>query len=160
MQNPIIITRVFNAPREQVWKAWTEAEEIKKWWGPKDFTAPDIRIDFREGGKYVYCMRGSASPGTPAQDLYSAGVFEEIVPLEKIVVTDSFADKDGNHISPSSYGMEGMPEKMHLTVTFEDEAEGKTKLTLTYTDQIPEDHKQNMLAGWNQSLDKLAESLV
>ena len=156
---PTVITRVFDAPRERVWKAWTEAKEIQKWWGPKDFTAPEVRIDFTEGGKYVYCMRGSVAPGVPPQDLWSAGTFEKIVPMEKIVVTDSFADKDGNFIPPSAYGMGDMPEVMHLTITFEDTEDGKTKLTLTYTDDIPEDHKKDMLAGWNQSLDKFSKAL-
>lgn len=54
MLQPITISRVFDAPREKVWKAWTDPELIKKWWGPKDFTAPRIEIDFRVGGKYLF----------------------------------------------------------------------------------------------------------
>lgn len=156
-ENPVI-SRVFDAPKEKVWKAWTEAEQIKKWWGPKDFTAPEIKIDLRPGGKYVYCMRGPA--GTEFDtDMYSGGVIKEVVPEEKIVLTDSFTDKDGNKVPPADYGMEGMPDEMEVTVTFEDAGEGKTKLTIAYAASIPEQYSDDMLTGWNQSLDKLAESL-
>src|SRR4051812_30276601 len=50
----IVIERIFDAPREKVWKAWTEPEHIKHWWGPKDFTAPHAKNDLHVGGKYLY----------------------------------------------------------------------------------------------------------
>lgn len=158
MSEPVKIERVLDAPRERVWKAWTTEDEIKKWWGPKGFTAPTIKMDFKEGGQYLYCMHGPA--GTEFDvDMYSGGQFQEIVPMEKIVATDYFADKDGNKVHPSAYGMGEMPEEMHLSVTFEDVDENKTKLTLTYSDEIPADHLKDMTQGWNESLDKLNESV-
>ena len=54
----IVITRLFEAPRERVWKAWTEPELVKRWWGPEGFTAPSIKIDLKVGGKYVFAMHG------------------------------------------------------------------------------------------------------
>ena len=54
----LTITRIFDAPRELAWKAWTEPERLKKWWGPQYFTAPVIKNDLRVGGKYLNCMRG------------------------------------------------------------------------------------------------------
>ncbi len=78
----ITIERIFNAPVEKVWKAWTTPEMVKKWWGPKDFTAPSIKIDFREGGKYVYDMRGPKGSEFD-RDMYSAGVYKEIVPMKR-----------------------------------------------------------------------------
>lgn len=60
-KNEITISRIFDAPRESVWKMWTDPKEVKKWWGPKDFTAPEIKIDFTVGGKYLYCMRGAGA---------------------------------------------------------------------------------------------------
>src|SRR5512134_2988905 len=80
----LVITRVFDAPRELVWKAWSEPEHFKRWWGPKGFTCPVCQIDFRVGGKFLGCMR---SP--EGQDFWSTGVYKEIVPLERIVSTDS-----------------------------------------------------------------------
>src|SRR6185436_20312685 len=53
----LVITRMFDAPVELVWKAWTEPEYVMRWWGPKNFTSPSCRIDFREGGKFVFHMR-------------------------------------------------------------------------------------------------------
>lgn len=96
----LVLTRVFDAPRERVWKAWTQPEEVKRWWGPKGFTAPFVTIDFRVGGKYLYCMRAP-----DGKDYWSTGVYREIVPLEKIVATDSFADPEGNVVSATHYGM-------------------------------------------------------
>jgi len=71
----LVITRVFEAPRERVWKAWSDAERLKRWWGPKHFTAPVCKIDFRVGGSYLSCMR---SP--EGQDYWSTGAYREIVP--------------------------------------------------------------------------------
>ncbi|HEX9828886.1 MAG TPA: SRPBCC domain-containing protein, partial [Bacteroidota bacterium] len=75
----IIISRIFNAPRELVWKAWTEPERVKKWWGPEQFTAPSIKIDLRVGGMLVFAMQGP--PGSQWDKvIHSAGVYKEIVP--------------------------------------------------------------------------------
>lgn len=155
----MVIVGVFDAPRERVWKAWTDPDEVKKWWGPKDFTAPEIRIDLRVGGSYLFCMRGSPEPGKPAQDFWSTGTYTEIIPKEKIVATDHFADEKGNIISPKDVGMPGeWPDEMVLTVTFEDAGKGKTKLTVVHVGHPPE-MLEPATQGWNQSLDKLAASL-
>ena len=87
-QQDLIITRVFDAPRERVWKAWTEPEQVKKWWGPRDFTAPHIHIDLQAGGKYVYCMRG-AGPDGAVRDYWGVGIYKEIVQLKRLVYTGS-----------------------------------------------------------------------
>ena len=64
----LVIMRVFDAPRETVWKAWTEPKHFMRWWGPKGFTSPDCEIDLCVGGKYLYCM---LSP--EGQDYWSTG---------------------------------------------------------------------------------------
>jgi uncharacterized protein YndB with AHSA1/START domain len=164
-QKGIEITRVFDAPRELVWKAWTEPEMIKKWWGPEGFTAPSIKIDLRVGGKYVYAMQG---PKGSEWDkvMYSAGVYKEIVPQEKIVVTDFFSDEEGNKIAPSKEGQSAdFPDEMQVTVLFEEVEDGKTKLSVNYPRPESEAAFQAMLKsgmqeGWGSSLDKLAESLT
>ena len=56
-ENEIVITRLFDAPRELAWEVWTEPEFIMQWWGPKNFTSPSCTIDLRVGGSYLYCMR-------------------------------------------------------------------------------------------------------
>lgn len=160
-KNELIITRVFDAPRKLVWKAWTEPGRLMSWWGPKNFTSPACKIDFRVGGKYLFCMR---SPD--GKDFWSTGVYREIVPLERIVCTDSFADEKGNVVPATHYGMGAdFPLEMQVTVTFEDHEDrtgrqaSKTKMTLRHVG-IPAGTMRDMTgAGWNGSFDKLAEIL-
>lgn len=154
MEHEIVITRIFDAPREHVWKAWTEPDCVKRWWGPKNFTSPFCKIDFRVGGKYLYCMR---SP--EGQDFWSTGVYREIVPLERFVCTDSFADEKGNVVPATHYGMSAdLPLEFQVALTFE-EHDGKTKMILRHAG-IPEGQMSDLAqAGWNESFDKLAESL-
>ena len=155
LDRELVITRIFDAPREQVWKAWTEPEHTKRWWGPKGFTSPVSRIDLRVGGKYLNCMR---SP--EGRDFWSTGVYREIVPLERIVCTDSFADENGSVVPAMHYGMgPDFPLEMLVTVTFE-ELEGGTKLTLRHAG-IPEGRMSELTeAGWKESFDKLAGVLT
>ncbi len=155
----LTLTRVLNAPRAKVWAVWTEPQHIKKWWGPKDFTAPHIKNDLRVGGKSHYCMRGPA--GTEFdKEMWSGGEYREVIPMEKIVTTDYFADENGNVVSPKDYGMPGeWPEEMVVTVTFEDAPGGKTKLTIVHTGHSAE-LADMAKAGWNQSLDKFEAALA
>lgn len=150
----LVIERVFDAPVERVWEAWTDPEQMKKWWGPKDFTAPTVEIDLKEGGKYLNSMR---SPD--GQEFWSTGVYREVVPMEKLVVTDSFADEQGNVVPGAHYGMPDFPLETELTVTFEDQG-GKTKLTLRHAGMPAGEQGSQAEAGWNESLDKLAASLA
>ena len=166
--NELVITRVFDAPVEMVWKMWTDLEMLKKWWGPKIFTCPVVKIDFRVGGKFLGCMRGSPAEGAPVQDFWSTGTYKEIIAPNpstglrtgKIVVTDSFADENGNIVPSSHYGMEGMPLEMLVTLLFED-ADGKTKMTLTHSGiaNIDDKSRTGMNQGWSESFDKLAANL-
>jgi uncharacterized protein YndB with AHSA1/START domain len=152
--NELLLTRIFDAPRNLVWKAWTEPERFMRWWGPKGFTSPVCKIDLRVGGKYLNCMR---SPG--GQDFWSTGVYREIVPMKRIVCTDSFADEKGNVVPASNYGMQGeWPLELIVKVTFEEKG-GKTRMTLRHEGIPAGTMSDNTRAGWNESFDKLAESL-
>jgi uncharacterized protein YndB with AHSA1/START domain len=149
----LVIAREFDAPRELVWRAWTEPERVKQWFGPKDYTAPACNIDLRAGGKYLFWMR---SP--EGQDFWSTGVYREIVAPERIVSIHSFADEKGNVVPATHYGMSvDFPLEMQLTVTF-DVDEGKTRMTLRHAG-VPRVMFELAQAGWNESFDKLAESL-
>jgi uncharacterized protein YndB with AHSA1/START domain len=150
----LVIEREFAAPRERVWMAWTVPDLVMRWWGPKGFTTPVCRISLRVGGSYLTCMR---SP--EGKDYWSTGVYREIVPLERIVATDSFADEKGNIVPATTYGMSpDFPPEMLFSVTFE-EIEGKTKLRLRHSGLPPGPDMEGAREGWNQSLDKLAELL-
>ncbi len=151
----IIITRVFDAPRDVVWKYWTEPDYFMRWWGSKDFTAPFAEIDLRVGGRSFYAMQAP-----DGKKIYGVGTFKEVIPLERIVVTDSFADEEGNVVSAAHYGMDATwPLEALITVTFEDE-DGKTKMTLRHSG-LPETEETAMVeTGWNESFDKLASALL
>jgi len=147
----IVITRLFYAPRDLVWRAWTEPGFVMQWWGPKGYTSPSCTIDLRVGGKYLYCMR---SP--EGKDFWSTGVYREIKKPERIVCTDSFADEKGNVVPATYYGMSpDFPAEMLMTVTFEVQP-GMTRLTIRHAG-IPKGEMRDLTrAGWNESLDKLA----
>jgi len=146
----LIITRTFDAPPGLVWKAWTDPALMGRWWGPKGFTAPVIKIDLRVGGKYLYCMRSAEG-----QDIWSTGVFREIVPYRKIVATDSFADEKGNVVMASHYGMTGeWPAELIATETFE-EVKGKTRLSLRHEGFPSAGIREMAREGWSESFDKL-----
>lgn len=150
----LVITRVFEAPRELVWQAWTDPEHVMRWWGPKGFTAPACKIDLRVGGVCLFCMR---SPD--GQDFWSTGVYREVVPPERIVCTDSFADAEGNPVPASHYGMPGeWPEELLITVTFEDLG-GKTKMTLEHVGMPLGQMSEMAETGWKESFDRLAAEL-
>jgi uncharacterized protein YndB with AHSA1/START domain len=151
-EQALVITRVFDAPRELVFKAWSNPERMKRWWGPKDFTTPVCKIDFRVRGKFLNCMH---SPD--GKDYWSTGVYQEIVVPERIVCTDSFADAEGIVVPASHYGMVGeFPIEMLVTVTFEDQ-DGKTKMTLRHAGMPAGENRDGANQGWNESFDKLAE---
>jgi uncharacterized protein YndB with AHSA1/START domain len=152
--NALEITRIFDAPRELVWQAWTDPQHLMRWWGPQHFTSPACTVDLRVGGKYHFCMRSAEG-----QDFWNTGVFREIVPPEKLVYTDSFADAAGNVVPASYYGMPGdWAAEMLVTVTFEAQG-GKTKMTLHHAGLPAGEMSESTSVGWNESFDKLAESL-
>ena len=143
----VTLTRVFDAPREVVWKAWTDPKLLAQWWGPRDFTAPVCEVDLRPGGAILIHMSGYGriSP--------MKGVFKEVVDLERLVFTnDSYTE-----VPPVTPQTESI-----TTVTFADLG-GKTQVTL-HTAVIrtaPEaaQYLGGMETSWTQALDKLAEAL-
>lgn len=154
---PFVLERAFDAAKENVWKAWTDQEMVKKWWGPKNYSCPVADIDLREGGKYLLCMRSDAD----GKDYWSTGVYEEIIPMKKIVASDSFSDSEGDRVPASYYGMGvDWPTVMNIQTTFDD-VDGKTKLTIKYDNLTGFSEKdfQDMNQDWNESLDKLKDLL-
>jgi len=140
----LVLMRVINAPRELVFRMWTDPAHLAKWWGPKDFTNPVCEIDPRPGGTLRIVMR--APDGT---DYPMAGMFREIVAPERLVFTNCALDRDGKVV------LDGL-----TTVTFA-EQDGKTKLTVQTraTALVPAAARylEGMEAGWQQTLDGLEE---
>ena len=155
MRNEIermVITRVFDAPCELVWKAWTDPKYAMQWWGPVGFATPICKIDFRVGGKFLYCMRAP-----DGQEFWSGGAYHEIIPYEKIVFSMYFADSEGNKVEPAQYGIEHEAiADAYDMVLFEDLGNGQTKLTFIGNETMESATNSGQVAGMNQSLDKLA----
>ncbi len=146
----MVITRIFDAPRELVWKAWTDPKYVMQWWGPKGFTSPVCKIDFRVGGKFLFCMRT-----LDGQEGWNGGEYHEIVPYEKIVSSMYFADSSGNRIELEGTEHEAV-EGVHDVVLFEDIGNGQTKLTFIGNEPMKNAIESGQLEGWKETLDKVA----
>jgi len=156
----LVITRVFDAPLDLVWKAWTDPEHVMRWWGPNHFTSPSAKMDFREGGTSLVCMRAPEDFG--GQDMYSTWVYQKIVPMERIEFIQNLADKDGNLADPLKLGLPPeFPRDTRTVVTFKDLGNSKTEMTVTEYGMPTSDTEmgKNAEIGLNQSLDKMAASL-
>ena len=148
----LVVTRVFDAPVEQVWKAWVDPEYVMQWWGPNGFTAPLARMDFREGGTSLVCM---SSP--QFGDLYSTWYYQEIVPMQRIDYIHNLADKDGNRIDPTTVGMPpDFPQDVRSVNIFKALSEDKTELTVTEYDWTEGQMMEMSRMGLEQCLDKMA----
>ena len=151
----LVFTRVFDAPVEQVWKVWVEPKMVMRWWGPDGFTSPSAKMDVREGGKSLVCMRAPKDFG--GQDMYSTWTYTKIVPMREIEYLHHFADKGGNRVDPAEQGLPpDMPEEVRNLVTFKTVSDNKTKITVTEYDW-PVGHMMEMSKmGMEQCLDKMA----
>ena len=150
MLRDVVIERILDAPRERVWKTLTEPECVKLWWGPEHFSAPVIQIDLRVGGKYLSCMR---SP--EGEDFWNTGEFREIIPMEKIVYVDSFADEHGAKVPATYYNMSAeIPMETTVTMTLEDLGGKRTRLTLCHLGMPAGEMLDMTEAGWKTSLDR------
>ena len=148
----LVVTRVFDAPLEQVWKAWSDPEYVMQWWGPEGFTSPLARMDFREGGTSLVCMR---SP--EGQDLYNTWTYRKIVPMQRIEFILSFTNKDGRKVDPVEVGLPpDLPQSVRNTVTFKAVGDDKTEMTVTEHDWTVGQMMEMSKAGLEQCLDKMA----
>ncbi len=136
-QHELLITRVIDAPRSLVFKVWTAPEHMVRWWGPKNFTAPSIKMDFRPSGTYRTCIR---SP--EGNDEWITGVYREIVEPERIVFTFRW-EEEGER------GRETL-----VTVTFTDH-NGKTKLHVHQAFFETVELRDSHHGGWSECLDRL-----
>jgi uncharacterized protein YndB with AHSA1/START domain len=157
----LVVKRVFNAPVALVWKAWTEPEYVMRWWGPDYFSSPSAKMDFREGGTSLVCMRAPQDFG--GQDMYSNWKYTRIVDQHSIEFIQNMADKDGNLIDPGSLGLPAnFPRDMRTEVIFKDLGNGKTEMTVTeYNLPTPDTEiGKNAELGLNQCMDKMAAIFI
>jgi len=151
----LVVTRVFDAPVKQVWKAWSEPDHVMRWWGPDGFACPIAKMDFREGGTSLVCMRAPKEFG--GQDMFNTWTYEKIVPMKRFVYILRFADKDGNVMDPSEQGLPPeMPKEVRNEVTFKELGKGKTEVTVTEYDWTVGQMMEMSRIGLEQCLDKMA----
>lgn len=143
----LVLTRVFDAPRELVFKAWTEPERLQRWWGPNRFTNPVCEVDVRPGGTIRIHMRAPDGMVYPM-----TGVYHEVVTPERIVFTSVALDGNGDALF-----------EILNTVTFAEDG-GKTTLTLhakvVKVTAAAAPYLAGMETGWSQSLDRLASEVA
>jgi uncharacterized protein YndB with AHSA1/START domain len=152
----LVVTRVFDVPVERVWNAWSDSELVQQWWGPVGFTAPVARMDFREGGSSLVCMR---SPD--GHDLYNTWTYRSIVPMQRIEFIMTFADEHGGKVDPAALGLPpGVPQDVRHVVTFEELGDGRTELTVTEYGYAPGPVVEVSKLGLEQCLDKMAAALA
>jgi uncharacterized protein YndB with AHSA1/START domain len=157
---PFVTSRVFDAPRERVWKAWTDAAELKNWWGPRGFKVHTAKVDLRPGGTFLYGM--TAPDGG---DVWGKFVYREIAAPKKLVFIVSFSDPQGGVTRHP--GSPGWPLYLHSSVEFEEEGPRRTKVTVTWLPHEAADAerktfdeaRESMKQGWGGTMDQLVDYL-
>jgi uncharacterized protein YndB with AHSA1/START domain len=156
-----VISRAFDAPRELVWKCFTEPERMKEWWGPKGSTIVASKMDLRIGGIYHGAMRAP-----DGRVMWAKFVYREITAPERLVWVHSISDEAGgltrHPMSPT------WPLEMLTAVTLDHEPGGKTKVTIRWSplDAMAEEQKtfdaahDSMRGGWGGTFDRLAAYLA
>jgi uncharacterized protein YndB with AHSA1/START domain len=156
-----LIMRNFNAPRDRVWRAWTEEASLGKWWGPKDFDIVSAKLDLRPGGTFRYMLR---SPD--GQDMWGKLIFREIVPQERLVFVVAFSDAEGgltrHPMNPD------WPLTILSTVTLADAGTRKTTVTVKWVAyeatakerEAFEAGADSMRQGWTGTFDRLDHHLA
>jgi len=152
MEKQLTVSRVFDAPVEDVWKIWTEPEYVKQWWGPDKFTCPLAKINFKEGASSLVSMQ--APPEFGGQTSYSIWTYTKIVNLQSIEFVQNLANEDGIKQKPVALGMPpDFPEDVRTLVIFKVINENKTEMTVTeFADFGQISHFAKL--GLEQSLDK------
>ncbi len=135
------ITRRLDAPRELVFKVWSQPEHLARWWGPKDFTLPSCQMDFRPGGAFRFTMRGANGKDHTLQ-----GVYREIVPPERLSFSWRWVDEAEDCAGPET----------QVTVTLESQG-NKTLLTLHQARFDTVSARDSHGEGWGESLDRLTD---
>ena len=139
----LVVTRLIDAPRRLVFRAWTEPEQVARWWGPQGFVTTHCDMDIRPGGAFRCCMR--SPEGT---DYWKRGVYREIVEAERIAFTFAWEDADGK---PG--------HELLTTVTFADEG-ARTRLTLHQAEFETVERCEDHRSGWTSCLERFAEYMV
>jgi uncharacterized protein YndB with AHSA1/START domain len=155
VSDQVVISRVFDAGRELVFRAWTQPELLQRWYAPQGCTVRFIKLDVRPGGTFHSCIQNPDFP-----DCWCIGVYQEVVVPERLVFTMVVADAQGNAAEPAAVGMDpDWPRETVVTVTFV-EHEGKTTVTLQHTVSESLAKRTGAYPSWLDMLDRLSDTLT
>jgi uncharacterized protein YndB with AHSA1/START domain len=143
LDRDLVVTRLIDAPRPLVFKAWTNAEQVARWWGPKGYVTVDSDMDIRPGGAYRVVMR---SP--EGVDHRKRGIYREIVEPERLIFTFAWEAADGT-----------LGPELLIVVTFEDLG-SRTRLTLRQGAFETVAMRDSHTLGWTSCLERFAEYMV
>jgi uncharacterized protein YndB with AHSA1/START domain len=157
---PFSLSRAFDAPRDKVWKAWTEREQLVQWFGPKGFHMTSAKLDLRPGGTFHYCLQAP-----DGRAMWGRFVYREIVAPARLVLVSSFSDETGGVTRHPFVAY--WPLEMLSTTTLAEEG-GKTKLTLEWLPLNPTEGERRtfdgahdgMKQGWTGTFEQLAAHLA
>jgi len=159
MKKDMVLIRVFDAPVEQVWKAWSESDQVMRWWGPTGFTCPLAIMNFKEGETSLVCMRAPKEFG--GMDMFNTWSYTKIVPTQRIEFILNFSDKDGNKLDPDKIGLPpGIPKEIPHVILFKSIGSNKTEITITEYGYASEEAANISKSGMEQCLDKMATSFT
>ena len=155
----VVVTREVDAPPEAAWRAWSDPELVRQWWGPTGFTCPRADVDLRAGGSTLVAMQAPPEyGGFLMHNRWTYGVVDEPRRLEFV---SEFADGDGQVITPAAAGIPpGVPEQVPHVVEFEPLPGGRTRVTVTETGYTGEEARAQSHAGQEQVMDKLQALLA
>jgi uncharacterized protein YndB with AHSA1/START domain len=150
----VVVSRTFSVPPEDAWRAWSESDLVKQWWGPTGFSCPVADVDLRVGGRTLVAMRAPAEFG--GGDTYSTWTYTEVLPHTRIAYVFNFADPQGQRLLPADLGMPaGIPDDGEHQVTFDDLGGGRTKMTMVEHGYATENARNLSQAGLEQCIDKM-----
>lgn len=146
----VISTREFAAPVEEVWRAWSDPDYLRRWWGPTGFTSPLAEVDFRVGGTTLVCMRAPEEFG--GFDMYNTWTYRRIEPVGLIEFDLAFSDATGAGVEPPP----GVPALVRHVITVTPVTSERTSLTVTEFGYPDEEVRDQSKVGLEQCLDKMA----
>jgi uncharacterized protein YndB with AHSA1/START domain len=152
----VVVTRRLEAPPERVWRAWSDPEEVRTWWGPQGFSSPVCRMDFREGGTTLVSMRSDQG-----WEVYNTWTYSSIEPTSRIEFVNRFSDADGNPVAPGDLGMPpGIPDEVPHVVTLTPLGATATELTVREFGYTDDQTAAGSKEGMEQCIDKMAAMIV
>ncbi|MGQ0815350.1 MAG: SRPBCC family protein [Gemmatimonadota bacterium] len=151
----LVVTRVFDAPVERLWDAWTNPEHVIRWWGPAEFTPSVAKLDVREGGTSLVGVR---SPN--GRDFYNTWTYRKIAPHRRIEFVQDWADHDGAKVDPVQLGLpRDLPRELRHLVVFVSLSDTKTEMSVIEYGYTSKQTLEVSRAKLEQSLQRMAASL-